>query len=117
LWLEVPDKIIITWKTVYTALNALKPAETILQGSAAPPPFSKKQEQTELQSFEILSPVYDETPNSTQGMQGVDLPKLDDPFDPGEIDTEDGPDLYPLLTLVKVTATPTPTADEILQAQ
>jgi len=36
LHLEVPDEIIITWKTAYTALNALKPAETILQASATP---------------------------------------------------------------------------------
>jgi len=57
LRLEVPDEIIITWKTVYTALNALKPAETILQASAAPPSFSQKQEQTELQSFETFSPT------------------------------------------------------------
>jgi len=77
----------------------------------------QKQEQTELQSSEIFSPAYDETPNSTQGMRGVDPPESDDPFDPGEIDTEDGADLYPPLTPVKVTATPAPTADEILQAQ
>jgi len=54
---EVPDEIIITWKTVYSGLNALKPAETVLQASAAPPPFSQKQEQTELQSFETFSPA------------------------------------------------------------
>jgi len=48
---------------VYTALNALKPAETILQVSAAPLPFSQLEEQMELQSFEIFSPVYHEIPN------------------------------------------------------
>jgi len=107
----------MTWKTVYTALNALKPTETILQAATAPPPFSQNQEQNDLQSFEIFSSAYDETPNPTQGMRGVDLPESEDPFDLGEIDPEDGPDLYPPLTLVKVTATPAPTADEILQAQ
>jgi len=50
-------------------------------------------------------------------MRGVDPPESDDPFDPGEIDTEDRPVLCPPLTPVKVTATPAPTADEILQAQ
>jgi len=50
-------------------------------------------------------------------MRGVDPLESDDPFDPREIDTEDGPDLYPPLTPVKVTATPAPSADEILQAQ
>jgi len=80
LQLEVPDKIMIIWKTVYTALNALKPTETILQASAAPPPFSQRQEQTELQSFEIFSPAYGEIPNSTQGMGGLDSPEPDDPF-------------------------------------
>jgi len=117
LQLEVPEEIIITWKTVYTALNALKPAETILQSWAAPPLFSQRQEQTELQSFETFSPAYNETPNSTQGMRGIDPPESDDPFDPGEIDIEDRPDLYPPLTPMKVRATPAPTADEILQAQ
>jgi len=50
-------------------------------------------------------------------MRGLDLPESDNPFDHGETDTEDGPDLHPLLTPVKVTATPVPTADEILQAR
>jgi len=117
LQLEVPEEIIITWKIVYTALNALKPAETILQAWAALRLFSQKQEQTELQSFETFSPKYNETPNSTQGMWGVDSSEPGDPFDPREIDTEDGPDLYPPLTSVKVMATLAPTADEILQAQ
>jgi len=42
LQLEVPEEIIITWKTVYTALYILQLAETILQASAAPPPFFAK---------------------------------------------------------------------------
>ena len=115
LQLEVPEEIIITWKTAYTALNALKPAETILQASAARPPFSQKWEQTKLQSFEIFSPAYDEIPNSTRGMWGVDPPESDDPFDPGETDTKDGPDLYPPLTPVKVTATPAPTGGGLIR--
>jgi len=41
-------------------------------------------------------------------MRGVDPPEPDDPFDTGETDTEDGPDLYLPLTPVKVMAAPTP---------
>jgi len=117
LQLEVPEENISTWKTVYIALNALKPTETILQVAAAPPPFLQKQEQTKVQSSEIFSPAYDEIPNPTQEMWGVDPPESDNPFDPKEIDTEDGSDLYPPLTLVKVMVAPAPRADEILQVQ
>ena len=102
---------------MHTALNTLTPAETNLQAAAAPPPLSQKQEQTEPQSFEILNPVYNKIPNPTRQMWNVNLPKPDNPFDPGEINTKDEPDLYPPLTLVKVMATLTPTTDEILQIQ
>jgi len=50
LQLKIPEEI-ITWKSVHTALNALKPVETILQAAATPPPLSPKQGQP--QSFEI----------------------------------------------------------------
>jgi len=68
LQLKIPKNIIITWKTVHTALNTLTPAETNLQAAAAPPPLSQKQEQTEPQSFEILNPVYNKIPNPTRQM-------------------------------------------------
>jgi len=67
---------------VHTALNALKPAETVLQEAATPPPLSPKKEQTELQSFEIFNPTYDEIPNATREMREVNPPEPDDPFNP-----------------------------------
>jgi len=79
LQLKIPEEI-ITWKSVHTALNALKPAETILQAAAIPPPLSQKQGQS--CSLLKFKPTYDEIPNPTREMREVNLPEPDDPLNP-----------------------------------
>jgi len=69
---------IFTWKSVHTALNALKPAETILEAAATPPLLSPKQGQSLLK----FNPTYDEIPNPIQEMREVNPPEPDDPLNP-----------------------------------
>jgi len=79
LQLKIPEEI-ITWKSVHTALNALKHIETILQAAATPPPLSQKQGQS--RSPLKFNPTYDEIPNPTQKMREVNPPEPDDPLNP-----------------------------------
>jgi len=62
LQIKIPQEI-ITWKSVHTALNAVKPAETILEAAATPPPLSQKQGQSH--SLLKFNPTYAEIPNPT----------------------------------------------------
>jgi len=80
LQLKIPE-VIITWERVHTALNALKPSDTVWQAAAAPPPLSHKQGLTKPQSFEIFNPTYDEIPHPTREIQEVDPPETD-PLNP-----------------------------------
>jgi len=79
LQLKIPEEI-ITWKSVHTALNVLKPAETILQAAATPPPLSQKQGQSG--SLLKFNPTYDDIPNPTREMWEVNPPEPDDPLNP-----------------------------------
>jgi len=65
---------------VHTALNALKPAETILQAAATPPPLSQKQGQS--CSLLKFNPTYDGIPNPTRELREVNPPEPDDPLNP-----------------------------------
>jgi len=65
---------------VHTALNAFKPAETILEAAATPPLLSPKQGQS--RSLLKFKPTYDEVPSPTREMWEVNPPKSDDPLDP-----------------------------------
>jgi len=65
---------------VHTALNALKPAETILEAAATPPPLSPKQGQS--CSFLKFNSTYDEIPSPTREMREVNPPEPDDPLNP-----------------------------------
>jgi len=80
LQFKIPEDI-ITWKSVHTALNALKPTETILQAAAAPPPLSQKQGQS-CSLFKYLTLHTMKIPNPTQEMPEVNLPEPDDSFNP-----------------------------------
>jgi len=60
LQFKIPEEI-ITWKSVHTALNALKLSETVLEVAATPPPLSPKQGQS--CSLLKFNPTYDEIPN------------------------------------------------------
>jgi len=59
LQFKIPEKI-ITWKSVHTALNALKLTETILEAAVTPLPLSQKQGQSSSQLK--FNPTYDKIP-------------------------------------------------------
>jgi len=80
LHLKIPEEI-ITWKSVHTALNALIPAETILQAAAVPPPLSPKQGQRRsLLKYLTLHTI--KFPHPMREMREVNQPEPDDPFNP-----------------------------------
>ncbi|GAB0208600.1 endogenous retrovirus group K member 10 Gag polyprotein-like [Grus japonensis] len=120
LQLELPDDVLITWRVVYTALRTLLPAEQVLQkvnDSILPP--AETNTRKESRSLELIDPElesdYAEVVTEPLLSEGGADPG--DPFDPGPVDPERQPDLYPPLTPVKAMAASAPTAEEILQQQ
>lgn len=83
----------MTWRTLYTILKTLQPAEAILR--------SKMENEKDDDS------IYDDVPSPSSSYF--------DPLDPGPTEPETEPDLYPCLTPVKAMAAVVPTAASLLQ--
>uniref|UniRef100_A0A8C8SJB5 Integrase catalytic domain-containing protein n=1 Tax=Pelusios castaneus TaxID=367368 RepID=A0A8C8SJB5_9SAUR len=130
--LSIPKGLIATWRTVYTAIRTLHPAEQILQeASAAFDPRAYQGPEGALLSAGIppeedFEPIYATVPELPDPPDAEDLYQVmdgnepDAPFTSGVTDLNKKPgkpDLYPPLTPIKALAASAPTAEHVLQTQ
>uniref|UniRef100_A0A8C8RZ15 Integrase catalytic domain-containing protein n=1 Tax=Pelusios castaneus TaxID=367368 RepID=A0A8C8RZ15_9SAUR len=130
--LSIPKGLIATWRTVYTAIRTLHPAEQILQeASAAFDPRAYQGPEGALLSAGIppeedFEPIYaivpelPDPPDAEDLYQVMDGNEPDAPFTSGvtDLNIKPGkPDLYPPLTPIKALAASAPTAEDVLQTQ
>ncbi|XP_014821242.1 PREDICTED: endogenous retrovirus group K member 9 Gag polyprotein-like [Calidris pugnax] len=115
-----PDNI-VAWGIIYTALRTFLPTHEVFANSDFPPPPADLLEDTApAGSAPDAEPVCDsaqQLPFTATGGAADDLDSEipEDLFDPGPIDSDQEPDLYPPLTPVKAMVASAPTADQILQ--
>uniref|UniRef100_A0A8C8S6K3 Gag polyprotein n=1 Tax=Pelusios castaneus TaxID=367368 RepID=A0A8C8S6K3_9SAUR len=130
--LSIPKGLIATWRTVYTVIRTLHPAEQILQeASVAFDPRAYQGPEGTLLSAGIppeedFEPIYaivpelPDPPDAEDLYQVMDGNEPDAPLTSGvtDLNTKPGkPDLYPPLTPIKALVASAPTAEDVLQTQ